>query len=209
MRWLEACKPPYAFIENVATFVKCGPVNPRGNVIKSREGETFHAWVNAIRALGYTVEWKVLCAADFGDPTTRERLFVCAVRGKRRILWPNPTHSKEPHAEAGDMFRPKLRKWVPAAREIIDWSIPGKSVFNRERSLADKTIKRVWAGFKKFALPQILARYGNSARIVESKPDSGAFLVEAQRNRNGKRSSLTAPHSPGRRSSPCSGRAIS
>jgi hypothetical protein len=60
----------------------------------------------------------------------------------------------------------------------IDWSIPGKSIFNRERPLADKTMKRVWAGFKKFALPQILARYGSSARILESKPDSGAFLVK-------------------------------
>src|SRR5271165_985454 len=77
MRWIEACKPPYVFIENVPSFVKWGPVNSRGNVVKSREGETFHAWVNAIRALGYTVDWKVLCAADFGDPTTRERLFVC------------------------------------------------------------------------------------------------------------------------------------
>jgi len=98
MRWIEACKPLYVFIENVPSFVKWGPVNSRGNVIKSREGETFHAWVNAIRALGYTVEWKVLCVADFGDPTTRERLFVCAVRGKRRIVWPNPTHSKDPDA---------------------------------------------------------------------------------------------------------------
>ena len=53
MRWIEACKPPYAFIENVPSFEKWGPVNSRGNVIKSREGETFHAWVNAIKSLGY------------------------------------------------------------------------------------------------------------------------------------------------------------
>jgi DNA (cytosine-5)-methyltransferase 1 len=173
MRWLEACKPPYAFIENIASFVKWGPINSKGKVIKSRQGETFRAWVNAIRSLGYTVDWKVLCAADFGDPTTRERLFVCAVRGKRRIVWPNPTHSKDP--ESGDMFRPKLRNWVPA-RDIIDWSIPGKSIFNRERPLVDKTMKRVWAGFKKFALPKILARYGDAASVVQSK--DGAFLVK-------------------------------
>jgi DNA (cytosine-5)-methyltransferase 1 len=55
-------------------------------------------------------------------------LFVCAVRGKRRIVWPNPTHCKDPDADAGDMFRPKLRKWV-AAREIIDWAIPAKKHF--------------------------------------------------------------------------------
>jgi DNA (cytosine-5)-methyltransferase 1 len=177
MRWTEACKPTYVFIENVPDFVKWGPVNSRGEVIKSREGETFHAWVNAIQALGYKVEWKVLCAADFGDPTTRERLFVCAVRGKRRIVWPNPTHCKDPDAAPRDMFRLKLRKWV-AAREIIDWSIPGKSIFNRERPLADKTMKRVWAGFQKFALPKILARYGKSARIVECEPQGGAFLLK-------------------------------
>jgi hypothetical protein len=47
-----------------------------------------------------------------------------------------------------------------SAREIIDWSLPAKSVFNRNRPLVPKTMKRVWTGFKKFAF----ATYSCSAR---------------------------------------------
>jgi|SRR5271165_5318232 len=59
-----------------------------------------------------------------------------------------------PPAEFCCDFGRRLRRWMPA-REIIDWSLPAKSVFNRERPLADKTMRRIWSGFKKFALPQI------------------------------------------------------
>ena len=52
VRWIEACKPSYVFVENVPNFVKWGPVNSQGHVIQAREGETFQAWINAIKALG-------------------------------------------------------------------------------------------------------------------------------------------------------------
>ena len=164
MRWLEACKPAFVFVENVPQFTKWGPVDSRGEVIGSREGEIFHAWVHAIEALGYRVDWRILCAADYGDPTTRERFFLQAVRGKRRIVWPLPTHAKDIDT-SGDMFRKALRPWV-AARTIIDWSLPSSSIFNRKKPLVPKTMKRIWAGFRKYALPAILARYGGAAAYV-------------------------------------------
>ena len=46
------------------------------NATTTRKGEVFRAWVATLEALGYTVGWRVLRAADYGDPTTRERLFV-------------------------------------------------------------------------------------------------------------------------------------
>jgi DNA (cytosine-5)-methyltransferase 1 len=87
-----------------------------------------------LTSLGYHVEHRVLNAADFGDATSRHRLFIRASKTARRIRWPEPTH-------AG--------RWRPA-REIIDWSLRGESVFNRRRPLAPRTLDRIEAGLRKF-----------------------------------------------------------
>ncbi|HYF37006.1 MAG TPA: DNA cytosine methyltransferase [Prosthecobacter sp.] len=114
-----------------------------------QKGELFRAWVKALEASGYRVEWRVLCAADYGDPTTRRRLFVQAVRGRRKITWPDPTHSP---AEERDLISSR-KPWVPA-RDIIDWSDPGKSIFTRKKPLAEKTMRRILAGLEKFGTAQ-------------------------------------------------------
>ena len=85
------------------------------------------------------MEDQILCSADYGDPTTRKRLFVMARRGRKKIRWPEPTHAK-PDAE-GNVPEGML-PWRPA-REIIDWSLPGKSIFGRKKPLAPKTIERI------------------------------------------------------------------
>ncbi len=40
-------------------------------------------------------------------------------------------------------------RWRPA-RDIIDWSISGKSIFERKKPLAPNTIKRIESGIKKY-----------------------------------------------------------
>jgi DNA (cytosine-5)-methyltransferase 1 len=92
---------------------------------------------------GYTVKWRVLNAADYGDPTTRKRLFIVARKGGDPIF-PDPTHAKV----ADDLFG-KRPTWRPA-RDIIDWSIKGESIFQRKRPLAPNTMRRIMAGLKKF-----------------------------------------------------------
>jgi site-specific DNA-cytosine methylase len=57
-----------------------GPVED-GN--PTRNGEIFDAWINSLHALGYSVDWTTLNAANFGDPTSRERLFVM---GQKNIV---------------------------------------------------------------------------------------------------------------------------
>lgn len=150
-RWAEALRPSVVLVENVQEFEDWGPIDSRGRPVKSRKGEVFHAWVNTLRALGYTVDWRVLCAADYGDPTTRRRLFVQAVRGRRRIVWPEATHTSDPGETLWDAGRKPWR----AAREIIDWSIPGRSVFTRERPLSSKTMARIMAGLQKYGLRSV------------------------------------------------------
>jgi DNA (cytosine-5)-methyltransferase 1 len=129
---------------------------------KTRQGETFQAWIKCFEALGYKVDHKVLCTADYGDPTTRRRLFVMATRGKRKPIWPNPTHQENP-PETTQTLRP----WVPT-HDIVDWSLQGKSIFNRKTPLVDKTMRRVWIGFKKFALPKIIEAQRNRQTSAET-----------------------------------------
>ncbi len=136
--WAEARKPKWIVVENVREFRDWGPIH-NGRPIKSRKGETFAAWLNALRALGYTVEHRILNSADFGEATKRLRLFIVARRGTNaKIPWPQPTH-------AG--------KWR-AASEIIDWERPCPSIFHRKRPLADKTLLRIESGLRKFVGPQ-------------------------------------------------------
>lgn len=147
VRWAEALYIDALLIENVPEFLTWGPIGADGRPLKSRRGQTFAAFVDALRSLDYSVEWRVLNCADYGDPTTRERLFIQARRGGRKITWPAPTHAR-PIGAQEQMFG-QLPSWR-AAREIIDWSIPGASIFERKRPLAPATMDRIAAGLKKF-----------------------------------------------------------
>lgn len=145
VRWAEALRPSAILVENVREFQTWGPIGANGRPLKSRRGETFQAWVQALRSIGYNVGFRLLNAADFGAATTRTRLFVVAVRGRRPIPWPDQTHT----ARNDETLFGRLKPWRPA-REIIDWSIRGKSIFGRKRPLSANTIKRIEAGLRKF-----------------------------------------------------------
>lgn len=166
-RWAEAVRPATILVENVPEFETWGGIGSNGRPLKNKKGATFHAWVGALESLGYTVDWRVLCAADYGDPTTRERLFVQAVRGRRRIVWPDATHAAN---TAADLFGPSTRKpWVPASA-IIDWSIPGKSIFRRDRPLADNTLRRIREGLAAHGGAAIIAMEHGGRALPISKP---------------------------------------
>jgi DNA (cytosine-5)-methyltransferase 1 len=149
IRWASALYIDTILIENVREFTTWGPLGANGQPLKSQEGQTFHAFVNALKNLGYNVDWRVLNAADYGDPTTRERFFLMAKRGsKRRIVWPEATHARNAGAQA-DLFG-AMQPWKPA-RDVIDWSIEGQSIFDRRKPLAPKTIARIASGLRQFA----------------------------------------------------------
>lgn len=156
VRWAADLRPPVILVENVPEFETWGPIGSNGRPLKSRKGEVFQAWLAAIRALGYKTDYRLLCAADYGDPTTRTRLFVQCVRGRRKIVWPEATHTKHP-----DLMT--QRRWTPA-REIIDWSLPAGSIFERKKPLSPKTLARIEAGLRKFGLKDfIVPQFGERA----------------------------------------------
>ena len=147
LRWVSVLDVENVLIENVPEFMDWGPLHRKGpsidKPIKNRKGEYFHRFIRKMQEHGYTVKWRVLNAADYGDPTTRKRLFVMARKGASPVF-PEPSHGKV----ATDMFGTR-KTWRPA-RDIIDWTLKGESVFTRKRPLADNTMRRIMAGLKKF-----------------------------------------------------------
>lgn len=145
VRWAESLRPRFICVENVSEWQKWGPLTLEGRPWKGREGETFRAWVAALESCGYRVAMRVLNAADFGDATTRRRLFILAWRGRGSALWPEETHAEHP---GSDLFGPRS-PWR-AAREVIDWEIQGGSIFDRRKPLAAKTLQRIADGLRRF-----------------------------------------------------------
>ena len=159
LRWAGTVRPDVILLENVEEFVTWGPVR-KGKPVKSKAGQTFRKWKQQLEDLGYTVEYRVLVAADYGAPTTRKRFVLAARCDGRPIVWPERTHAprNSPEVKAGE-----LKPWRSAA-EIIDWSIPGYSIFQTKeeikqkygvtvvRPLAENTLRRVIRGVDKFTL---------------------------------------------------------
>jgi len=170
VRWAALVPVRMIMLENVEEFLTWGPVVD-GKACKERKGETFDGFIKAlttglkpshpafkdvyhalfkfnydfkfkkkiVRGLGYNVEWKIIKACDFGTPTIRKRLFLIARNDNQPIEWPSPTHG------AG------LIPYKTAA-DIIDWSVPVRSIFNRKRPLAEKTIARIAKGLQRFVI---------------------------------------------------------
>lgn len=154
--WLTELRVRRMIIENVWEFCGWGPVNPKtGKPIRERRGEYFLAWIETIKRLGFEPEWRKLNAADYGDATTRARFILMARSDGRKVAWPMPSHQKRAPGGA-DLFDAG-RPWRPAA-EIIDWSIRGRSIFNRPKPLAPKTLARIFVGAVKFEWPEPFIR---------------------------------------------------
>ena len=159
LRWLSVLRVKRVIVENVPEFMTWGPLGANGRPLKSGIGQYFRTFVSALQSMGYKVEWRLLNAADYGCPTTRTRFFLQAVKGKE-IVWPLTTNSEQP-----SMFE---KPWIPA-RDIIDFSIPGESIFRRKKPLKDSTIRKVLHGVRKYwgVMPEpFLARYnGGDGRV--------------------------------------------
>ncbi|MEW5697620.1 DNA cytosine methyltransferase [Pseudomonas synxantha] len=147
-----------------------------------QRGRTWRRFVALLEGMGYVVEWKVIKACDFGAPTSRERLFMIARCDGQPIVWPEPTHAKNPAKGQ--------QKWKTAA-DCIDFSDLGKSIFGRKKDLAPATLRRVAKGMKKFvidsAAPFIvpIANWSGETvqsadeplRTITSYPKGGAFSM--------------------------------
>ncbi|MBR1608114.1 MAG: DNA cytosine methyltransferase [Kiritimatiellae bacterium] len=145
--WVDQLFVRRLCVENVPEFIEWGPLSAAGKPIQSAKGACFRAWIAALEARRYLVEWRILNCADYGDATTRRRFFLQAVRrGCGRIVWPEPEYAENPQP---DLWGRTPKKWR-GIRECLDLSDTGTSIFNRERPLAENTLRRVFVGLRKF-----------------------------------------------------------
>jgi DNA (cytosine-5)-methyltransferase 1 len=155
LKWIGTVRPRVIMLENVEEFATWGPLVKDANgdqwPCPKRKGKTFRSFISAIERHGYKVETRELRACDYGAPTIRKRLFLIARCDGQPILWPEPTHGKG------------LLPYRTAA-EIIDWSLPCPSIFTRKKPLAEKTLRRIAEGLRRFVIdspyPFIVQRYG-------------------------------------------------
>lgn len=96
LRALDILRPAAFVMENVPGLAVGDRLKYLGNVIR------------AMRGLGYTVEWRVLSAVDYGVPQKRRRLFVVGMRD-RPFRFPKPTHgpsTRLPYVIVNDVLPP-------------------------------------------------------------------------------------------------------
>lgn len=179
VKWAYAVRPRCIMLENVPEIQTWGPLGEDSKPIKERAGETFQAFVGALstgiskshpafaemcealeidpaseaadiisKGLGYKIEYKVLKSCDFGAPTTRTRFYLIARCDGQPIVWAEPTHAPRNSKAV------KEGKKIPyrTAAECIDWSIPAQSIFERDKPLAENTLRRIARGIQKFVI---------------------------------------------------------
>ena len=74
LRLVQGQKPKFIFLENVDRLLK-SPSNQRGR--------DFAVMLKTLGDEGYTIEWRVVNAAEYGFPQRRIRVFIVATKKKR------------------------------------------------------------------------------------------------------------------------------
>lgn len=150
-RYIEALRPDYIQIENVEEFMSWGDMDDEGHPISKDKGKSYVRWVNHVCQYGYTYDWRLLNAADFGAYTTRKRFFGQFARKGLPIAFPVQTHAKSPVCcnQVATLFPNQYQPWKPV-REVLNLDDEGESIFGRKKPLVEKTLERIYAGLIKF-----------------------------------------------------------
>ena len=214
VKWAGMVHPNIISMENVPEFMTWGPLvalrGPHGRVMKKdgteadkgeqvpyrdqqltpdrrKSGRTFRRFVRILETMGYTIDWNELTACDYGAPTSRKRFFLIARRDGRPIVWPEPTHGG-PDSLA--VYSGKLKPYVTAG-DIIDWSLECPSIFERDKPLAENTLRRIARGIRKYIIenpdPYVVKKGGGMV---------GAALIQYHTEQSGREvrgQSLDAP----------------
>ena len=179
IKWAYAVRPRVIMLENVPEIQTWGPLGKDNKPIRERSGETFSGFILAlshgipeahpafremcdalniqtdsdmakalIHGLGYEIDFRTLKSCDYGAPTTRTRFYMIARCDGKDISWPEPTHApRESMMVASGMMHP-----YRTAAECIDWSIPAQSIFERDKPIAENTLRRIARGIQKFVI---------------------------------------------------------
>lgn len=178
--WAQRVRPTLILLENVEEFRTWGPLDGDGKPIRERMGETFDKWCRALRRQGYRLQFRELRACDYGAPTIRKRFFMVARCDGEPIVWPEPTHGPPASPE---VLSGRRKPWRTAA-EIIDWSIPCPSIFERKKPLAEATCRRIARGIVRYVLenPKPFIVPNNTNNVAKGVDEPLPTLTTGNRN---------------------------
>lgn len=191
LKWLKELpdwqRPWTICLENVGAFAKWSPLieRPDGTGFMrdpERIGHTFHQFVHELARYGYSVGWCEMAACEYGSPTIRNRLYLCARRDAARIAVPKPTHGapKSAAVRAG-----RLRPW-PVAADIIDFNLDCPSIFltkEEARAYTKATGKRIIRPLA-FKTDARLAK-GVKRHVIDAAEKGEAFIVTCNHSGEG------------------------
>lgn len=106
LRIISAKQPKFFLAENVK------------GILSLDKGRVIQMILNDFESIGYEVQLKLLNAADYGVPQTRQRVFIVGVRKDVGFVftYPEVTHSPEGGG--------KLRKWLSVGEALADLPDP-------------------------------------------------------------------------------------
>ena len=102
-RILKEINPKIFIFENVKGLLSMG------------KGELLHTILNLFSSLGYKTEYKVLNAADYGAPQTRERVIIVGTKKDYFFEFPIKTHGFDLN-----LFNDNLKPYVTLKEALSD-----------------------------------------------------------------------------------------
>jgi DNA (cytosine-5)-methyltransferase 1 len=85
IRFAEHLKPKAILLEQVKGLLSARGMNGEKNGV-------LNLFLGELIRIGYIPKWQVCCAADYGVPQLRKRVFVVATRGQNGFYFPEHTH---------------------------------------------------------------------------------------------------------------------
>jgi DNA (cytosine-5)-methyltransferase 1 len=132
----ESRDPNASLLDEFARVVE--DARPEAFILENVQGLTYRTHrdqldrvLGQLRELGYSPQWQVLNAADYGVPQLRKRVFIVGRRDGKQFTFPEPTHSgwtehtrvfdetREPYVTSGEVLK-DLLPGEPEREEIAD-----------------------------------------------------------------------------------------
>ncbi len=124
----------------LAVFEMVKQYNPKGFIIENvpgmatlYNGEIKDEIIRRFRALGYNVECKILCAADYGVPQIRKRLIFMGIRSDiGHPVFPTPVVDSEHYVTCREAIGDLPSRNTELGSEIDEYSMPPVTEYQKK-----------------------------------------------------------------------------
>jgi DNA (cytosine-5)-methyltransferase 1 len=193
--FVSVLKPEWFVLENVV------------GLLTHNKGETFKTLISTFEAIGYVVSFKVLNAASYGLPQSRERVIIVGNNKKIKFEFPNATHHYEYQSmvKKGSQTTQKNanKPEIPPALTIMDAihdlpEIPsGGKAFRYKQEITLTPFEQSMRGnCKELTLHEATLHSDRMLEIIRNSGDNISAVSELVRSGFSSSYSRLSPHKP-------------